>query len=120
MIKLFGWSSLGRVKYDTEVYEEDFVVSTFQEVFPREIEDDAHFITEEELERSVDDKTKIIMIGTGDYGVLKVSKEAKRYCKKNKFDLIVKKTPDIIQEYNKKMKRKGRKPSVTAIIHVRC
>lgn len=119
MVKLFGWASLGRVKYGSDVYDKDFVVSTFQEVFPRDY-DDEHLITDEELERSVDDKTKIIMIGTGDYGVVRISKEARSYCKKNKIKLMTKPTPTLIKEYNKKMKRKGRKPNVTAIIHVKC
>ena len=119
MVTLFGWASLGRVKYGSDVYDNDFIVSTFNEVFPRDC-DDEHLVDREELERSIDDKTKVIMIGTGNYGVLKVSRDARRYCKKNKIELVSKSTPVIIQEYNMKMKRKGRKPNITAIIHVRC
>ena len=119
MVKLFGWASLGKIKYGSEVYGNDFVVSTFSDVFPRRFEDE-HLVTEEELEGCIDDDTKIVMVGTGDYGILKISKEAKRFCKKKSIELIAKPTPIIIQEYNKKMKRKTNRSNVTAIIHVKC
>ena len=116
---LFGWATLGKVKYGDEILDEDFIVSTFGEVFPRAHEDE-HLVTREELERSIDDRTKIIVIGTGEYDIVKVSKDAKDYCKEHGIKLIAKPTQKAIQEYNKLMKKKGRKPGVTAIIHVSC
>ncbi|MCD6414318.1 MAG: hypothetical protein J7L23_01675 [Candidatus Diapherotrites archaeon] len=116
---LFGWATLGKVKYGDEVLDKDFIVSTFGEIFPRQDEDE-HLITEKELERSIDDKTKVFVIGTGEYGIVKISKDARSYCKRNKIKLIARKTQEAIKAYNKLMKRKGRKPGVTAIIHVSC
>lgn len=118
MVKLFGWASLGKVKYGSEVLDDDFVVSTFEEVFPRNF-DEEHTVTDDEIERSIDDHTKVVMIGTGDYGVLQVSKDAKNYCKRNKYQLVVKPTPDIILDYNKMVKAR-KKPNITAIVHVKC
>lgn len=116
---LFGWATLGKVKYGDEILDEDFIVSTFGEVFPRAYTEE-HLVTREELESSIDDRTKIIVIGTGEYDIVKVSKDARDYCKEHKIKLIVKPTQKAIEEYNKLMRKKGRKPGVTAIIHVSC
>jgi len=116
-MKTFAWSSLGKVKYGGEVYYGDIIVSSFQEVFPRQT-DEEHTLTRSEVERSIDDGTKILMVGTGEYGVLKVPAEVKEYCKKNKIKLVVGPTREIIEKYNKKMRRRGRKPGITVILHV--
>jgi hypothetical protein len=114
--KFFGWASLGKVKYGQQVFEDDFIVSTFFEVFPRR-PDDEHVVSREELERSVDEDTKVVMIGTGEFDVVKVSKDARKYCKENKYRLVVAPTKDLIKKYNNKVKKSQ---NVTAIMHVHC
>lgn len=118
-MNLFDWAVLGKAKYGGEVYDNDFIVSTFQEVFPRAVVEE-HLITKEEITRSIDDNTKTLLVGTGEYGIVKVSKDAMGFCKRKGIDVVAKPTKEIIEEYNKRMTKKGRKPGITVIVHVSC
>lgn len=57
-----------------------------------------------------------IVIGTGTAGCVKIEKAAENFAKSKNVELIVKKTPEAVEEFNKLSKEK----KVIAVIHVTC
>ena len=114
---MFQWVTFGKAKYDGAVFSEDIIVSTDGDVYSRVSK--GLLVTPEELDASIDENTKTVVVGTGHYGVVKVTPEAMSYLKDSKIELVEKPTPDAIEYYNKRMSVKGRKPKITAIIHLR-
>lgn len=109
--------TFGKVKYDDTVFSQDVVISTDGDVYERQANNHLE-ITADELDASIDEKTKIVLIGTGHYGIIRLTPDALSYLKDMKLELIEKETPDAINYYNKRMSVKGRKPKITAIIRV--
>ena len=114
---MFQWAAFGKVKYDNTVFGRDILISTDGDVYERQTDEEMK-ITRTELEASVDENTKSVLIGTGHYGVVRATPDAKQYLKEMKTELIEKKTEDAVKYYNKKMSGKGRKPKITFILHV--
>ncbi|MCK4327229.1 MAG: hypothetical protein KAW41_02005 [Candidatus Diapherotrites archaeon] len=115
---MFQWITFGKVKYDNSVFSQDIVISTDGDVYQRQAGDPLR-VTAEELDASIDSNTKTVVVGTGHYDIVKLTPEAMSYLKDMKIDLVEKHTPEAIDYYNKRMKVKGRKPAITAIIHVK-
>ena len=113
---MFQWVTFGKAKYDNSVFSEDIIVSTDGDVYSRAA--DGLRVTPEELDASIDENTKIVVVGTGHYGVVRVTPEAMSYLKDSKIELVEKPTKEAVEYYNKRMSVKGRKPKITAIIHV--
>lgn len=114
---MFQWVSFGKVKYDNTIFNQDVLVSTTGDVYERQTDDPMH-VTAEELKASLDADTKIVVVGTGHYGIVKIDPEAKAYLKERKIELIAKETTKAVDAYNKKMSGRGKKPKITAIINV--
>lgn len=114
---MFQWVAFGKVKYDDAVFNQDVLISTSGDVYERQT-DDPMRITAEELKASLDPDTRLLIVGTGHYGIIKIEPEAKAYLKDRKIELLAKDTPKAVDTYNKKMTVKGRKPKITAIINV--
>ncbi len=70
----------------------------------------------EEAADLVKDNPEIIVIGTGQYGVLPIHGEAEKILKESGAKIVKLKTPDAIKEYN----RLSSKHKVTALFHVTC
>lgn len=114
---MFQWVTFGKVKYDDTVFSQDIVISTVGDVYGRQAPNPKE-VTAEELDASIDKKTKIVVIGTGHYGIVRITPDALSYLKDSKIELVEKETPDAIDYYNERMSVKGRKPAITAIISV--
>ncbi|MFC2175018.1 MTH938/NDUFAF3 family protein [archaeon] len=114
---MFQWTTFGKVKYEDTVFSQDIVISTDGDVYERRAKNPLE-ITSDELDESIDKKTKILLIGTGHYGVVRLTPDAMAYIKDMKLELVEKETPDAIDYYNERMGAKGRKPKITAIIRV--
>lgn len=76
-----------------------------------------HKIGEWEVEELLKGKPEIVIIGTGQSGVLKVDKKVENEIKEKVNNLIIKKTPRAVAEYNK-LTKKGK--LVNALIHTTC
>ncbi len=116
--ELFQWETFGKLKYDKSIFNQDVLISTDGDVYERNTTDSLK-ITPEELDASVDNNTKTVLVGTGHYDTVKVTPEAMSYLKDLKIDLIETPTPEAIAYYNKRMSGRGRKPAITTIIYVR-
>ena len=114
---MFQWAAFGKVKYDNTVFSKDILISTDGDVYERQAGDEMK-VTRKEIDASVDANTKILLIGTGHYGVVRATPDARKYIKEMKVELVEKETPDAVSYYNKRMSGRGRKPKITAIIHV--
>lgn len=114
---MFQWVAFGKVKYDNTVFNQDVLVSTEGDVYERQTDDPMH-VTAGELKASLDPDTKILVVGTGHYGIVKIDPDARAYLKERKIELVAKETTKAVDAYNKKMAAKGRKPKITAIINV--
>lgn len=75
-----------------------------------------HAVYEHELDKLFEENPQIIIIGSGQNGVLIVPEDVKYMIKKQKIKLIVLETPEAIDEYNKLSKTKR----VNALIHTTC
>ena len=63
--------------------------------------DAGHMLTLKDLEDILAAKPRILVIGTGHSGVMKVDREVKEYCRKNGIRLVEAKTADAVREYNR-------------------
>jgi len=114
---MFQWAAFGKVKYDNTVFSKDILISTDGDVYERQGGGELK-ITRTEIDASVDANTKTLLIGTGHYGTVKLTPDAKSYIRGMKVELVEKETPEAVKYYNKRMSGRGRKPKITAIIHV--
>mgnify|MGYP001414153958 CR=1 FL=1 len=78
---------------------------------------DNHIIMKEDFTDLIKAKPDIIIIGTGASGVVDVSKDIIDLIKENKIKLIIKKTAEACDEYNKLIKQKK---NVVALLHNTC
>lgn len=114
---MFQWAAFGKVKYDNTVFSRDILISTGGDVYERQGDGELK-ITRKEIDASVDANTKTLLIGTGHYGTMKLTPDARDYVRGMKIELIEKETPAAVGYYNKRMSGRGRKPKITTIIHV--
>lgn len=77
---------------------------------------EGHKLYKEDLEKAINTKPEIIIVGTGYYGLMKVSTDLIEYLKSIKINIIALKTKDACQEYNKIYKDK----QVIAALHLTC
>jgi len=112
---MFEWAAFGKVKYDGTVFNEDIVVSSDGDVYGRDCKD-PHVVTRNEVEDSIDSGTKVLLVGTGHYGIVRVLPEAREFLESKHIELVEKPTPEAIKYYNSKAKNK--KKRVTAIVRV--
>jgi hypothetical protein len=75
-----------------------------------------HTVHKHELEKILEGRPEVIIIGNGQSSVLEVSLEVDKQIKQRKIELIVLETPRAIEEYNKISKTKR----VNALIHTTC
>lgn len=76
-----------------------------------------HIITKDDFTDLIAAKPDIIMIGTGASGVVDVPKDVIELIEKHNIKLIIKKTKEACEEYNKLIKQKK---NVAAIMHNTC
>jgi len=115
---MFQWENFGKLKYDNSVFSQDVLISTDGDVYERVAQEPLK-VTAEELDASIDARTKILVVGTGHYDTVKVTPEAMSFLKELKIELVEKPTPEAVAYYNKRMGVRGRKPAITAIIYVK-
>jgi hypothetical protein len=111
----FGWIEINKVRYDHDVIiHTDGSITKRSKKRSKELKNSyGHTpLSEHELEVIKKEKPKIIYIGTGQYGDLPITPEAKTLL--NQFETVILPTPEILD-----MLKKERR-SFVAIIHVTC
>ncbi|MGQ9722588.1 MAG: Mth938-like domain-containing protein [Candidatus Jordarchaeum sp.] len=114
----FEDTSFGSVVFDGKKYGYDILVlpngrvEERRKTLSKSIFGTSHKLVPEELEFL--EEAEIIVIGTGQSGLLKLTKEAEDWVKNRGIRVIPAPTPEAIREYNKLEGKKA------ALIHVTC
>lgn len=106
----------GQIVIDGQTYDHDVYINSSGQVklwWRKE----SHFIDENDIKEALTDESKILIIGTGAYGVAKVSDEAKKIIQKNKIELIILPTGEAVKKYNQLKKERQK---VAAYFHLTC
>ena len=114
---MFEWFNFGKIKYDGKIYTYDVWVNEEGDILPRRSLGDHHFLTREELKQYLKNDSEMLIFGTGDYGIAKLTEDAQKLINSKKIKTIVKTTPEAIKEFNK-LKKKGKK--IIAVMHITC
>ena len=77
---------------------------------------EGHNLCIDDIEEIINEKPEIVIVGTGYYGLMKVTSELIKYLESIGIDLIIKKTKDACDEYNKLYKKKN----TIAAFHLTC
>ena len=104
-------TSFGSITIDNKKYNYDvwiFVDKTIQR------RNRNHEFTLEEFNIITKDNPEILLIGTGQYGVVKISEEVIKTAKEKNIELIYGKTPEVIKKFNELDKK------IAAAFHTTC
>lgn len=106
----------GVMVIDGKAYSRDLII------FPDRIKPDwwrkeGHSLSLEDLVEVIEEKPKVLIIGTGDAGFMRVPLATKLFLKEKDIELIVTDTPEAVQVFNKQIQL-GRK--VAAAFHLTC
>jgi len=103
----------GSVVIDGRKFDTDMVVCWDGDLRERQ---KSHVFEKREFEDLMMKDPEVIIIGTGQSGLVKVDPSTDIAAKLGGIDIIVAKTPIAIQEFNKLVKKK----KAIAVIHVTC
>ena len=107
--------SFGQILIDGKEYHSDIII------YKNSIDDkwwrrESHNLCIEDIKEILDNKPKVLIIGTGYYGLMKVPLELIKLLETNNIEVIIKKTKDACDEYNTLHQRKN----VVAVFHLTC
>ena len=107
--------SFGQIIIDKKIYNSDLII------FKDRINDswwrkEGHNLCIDDIKEIINEKPEIVIVGTGYYGLMKVTSELIKYLESIGIDLITKKTKDACDEYNTLYKKK----KVIAAFHLTC
>lgn len=115
MKSAFGWIEIGDIRYDHDVIvHQDGSVTKRSRKKSKDLKSAyGHTpLSEHELEFLEKEKPDIVYIGTGQYGDLPITPEAKKVL--SRFETLILPTPEILDNVKKERR------SFIAIIHVTC
>ena len=112
MVKINSFS-FGSLAINNKTYKNDMTIYWDGELDPRE---SSHVISKDDIIDLLLKGPETIVIGSGIAGNVKLEKDAEKFLRMKNVEIIVKKTPEAIEEFNKLSKEK----KVVALIHVTC
>ena len=110
--------SFGRVRVSGKEYSRDVIVAPDAVLDEQWWRREGHALYVEDILRYVESyKPSVVVVGTGYYGVMKVSEEVKAYLREKGIELIALDTRRAVEEYNKRAERGER---VLGAFHLTC
>lgn len=105
----------GRIVVNGKAYDQDLII------FPDEVRSgwwrrEGHELCVDDIREVIEEKPEVLVVGTGDSGLVKILDEVKDRLKKEKIDLIAKQTEEACALYNKLSPRR----KVVAALHLTC
>jgi hypothetical protein len=105
----------GRIVIDGTAFTTDLII------LPDRVMDnwwrrDGHVLHVADIELIVKEKPEVLIVGTGKYGVMKVSTQTREYIESKGIELIVEQTEQACEIYNKISQDK----KVVAALHLTC
>ena len=113
-------TSFGSIKIDDIVYDNDVVIRLNGEVKKRKkklskaIYGSSHTVSLDEAKHIYDKGATRVVIGSGQYGALRLSNEAKEYFNKKNCSVELLPTPEAIEAWNKS------KNGTIGMFHITC
>jgi hypothetical protein len=115
MRAMFGWTTFGKVKFKDTIFDTDIAVDIEMNAHERAVADH-HSIGVEEIRSLLTPDVEAIVIGTGQQGIAKLTKEAYDLIAHRQLELHIDESPRAIKDYNEICTTK----KTVAIIHVTC
>lgn len=113
----------GSITIDGKTYTEDVEVRWNGEVL-KWWRREGHVFDVEDLKRAVEQNPDTIILGTGAYGVAKVTKEAQDFIIENGIKLIIDKTEEAVETFNiicrESKEKEGERNKVIGLFHLTC
>lgn len=108
----FGWIEIDNHKYKTDIiiYPAGAIENRY-----KDFQGDNHLISKWEIEKVIKcEKPEVIIVGTGQAGIVSVLEETRKFLAEQNIKLITEPTPQAIQIFNRTQGKK------CAIFHVTC
>jgi hypothetical protein len=105
-MKVINGTSFGSITVDGDRYDHDIIITLRGKVIKRlktlskTVYGTSHTISLPEMKYVYQEGAEGIIIGSGQYGVAKLSNEAVQFLKDNKCKVILKSTPEAVEEWN--------------------
>lgn len=113
----------GSITIDGKIYNEDVEVRWTGEVL-KWWRKDSHLFNTKDLERAAEQNPETIILGTGVYGVAKVTEEAKKFIRERGIKLIIDKTEEATRTFNiineESKEEEGEQNKVIGLFHLTC
>lgn len=107
--------SFGQIFINKEKYNSDLIIFK-DHIYDSWWRKEGHNLCIDDITEIIDKKPDTLIIGTGYYGLMKVSEELIKYLESNNIEVIIKKTKDACDEYNTLHQKKN----VVAAFHLTC
>ncbi|MCD6528321.1 hypothetical protein J7K44_01645 [bacterium] len=106
----------GFITIDDESYDYDVEVRWIGEVL-KWWRQESHIVDVGDIKRAVEENPEVIVIGTGESGMAKVTNEAKEEIISKGIRLIIEKTGQAVKSFNKEEEKKRK---VIGLFHLTC
>lgn len=106
----------GSITIDGQKYDDDICITATGQVKERITEND-HVFSQQEIAGLLAEKPEVIVLGTGQPGLARLSQEAEQEIVNQGVKFIIKPTEEAIKEYNQ-LTKGGRR--VAALLHLTC
>lgn len=110
----FGGTAFGEITLDGKTYEHDIIITASGGVVERDKQLGSHSISPGELELLLDGEPEVVIIGTGQNGILYVDAGVRRRIKESGVELIAETTPQAIVSFNEERRKKS------CLVHLTC
>lgn len=107
--------SFGRIVINGKTYTQDLLIFP-ERVNPSWWRKEGHLLHLEDLEEVIKEKPELLIIGTGYHGMLKVPEELSSALREKGMEVIIKKTAEAVEIYNKRYSTK----KTVACLHLTC
>ncbi|MCJ7788616.1 MAG: MTH938/NDUFAF3 family protein [Candidatus Atribacteria bacterium] len=105
----------GQISISGKKYNSDLIIFK-DHIYDNWWRKEGHNLYIDDVKEIINKKPDILIIGTGFYGLMKVSPEIRKYLESIGIKLIIKKTKDACEDYNKLYKDKN----IIAAFHLTC
>ena len=113
----------GSITIDGKIYTEDVEVRWDGEVLEWQRKE-SHIIDIETIKRAVEQGPEVIVIGTGESGMAKITEETRNFIKEKGIELIIDKTEEATKTFNviceESLEEEGRQAKVVGLFHLTC
>jgi len=110
--------SFGEIKVGNECFNHDVYLNCQGQAIPWQRQT-SHWIDLNDIKEFLEEKPDIVIIGTGKWGVAKVSEKVFEWAKEEGINLIVEKTSLAVQKYNELISKES-KAKMVGFFHLTC